>query len=235
MSLARGIAIFVIGVLLTGLGGCSHEARDWHAAQSANTIEAYQQFLSEHPQSAHTADAQSLIADLTEARDWQRASGTDTADAYRQFLSQHPQGKNAQEARIRLENFGLNASASAPAAGAAAAGVPAPTPPAAAAPRPKAPSATPAAAPAAAPAGGGQFTVQLGAFSSHEKAQAQWHHLSARFAHEFSGNTPDIERGKSGHHHVFRLRVKGLTEAHARSICAALRKQSQACIVGHSA
>ncbi len=178
--------------------------------------------------SAHTTDAQTQIAELTEARDWQRASSTDTADAYRQFLAQHPQGKNAQEARIRLENFGLSTSAAAPAAGGGAATARAPTP--ASPPASPAPSAAPA--PAAAPANAGQYSVQLGAFSSHAKAQAHWRHLGAHFAHEFAGNTPDIEAGKRAGHAVFRLKVKGLTEAHAKAICAALRKHAQPCILG---
>jgi cell division septation protein DedD len=226
MSLARPGVIFVSGILLAALGACSHESRDWHSAQAANTIEAYQQFLTEHPQSAHTADAQAQIAELTEARDWQRASGTDTADAYRQFLAQHPQGKNAQEARIRLENFGLNASKAAAAAGGATA--PAATP--SAAPAPPAAPAMPASA--AAPAGAGQYSVQLGAFSSHAKAQTHWRYLSTHFTHEFAGSTPDIERGKSAGHHVFRLKVKGLTEGHAKATCAALRKHAEACVLG---
>src|ERR1700733_123320 len=226
MSIARASVILVGGILLATLLACSHESRDWHSAQAANTIEAYQQFLSEHPQSAHTADARAQVAELTEARDWQRASGTDTADAYRQFLAQHPQGKNAQEARIRLENFGLNASAAPAAAGGATAPAAKPSPAAAQ------PAQPPAQASAAAPAGSGQYSVQLGAFSSHAKAQAHWRYLSAHFAHEFAGSTPDIERGKSAGHHVFRLKVKGLSEAHAKAACAALRKHSEACIVG---
>src|ERR1700683_4612935 len=227
MSIARASVILVGGILLATLLACSHESRDWHSAQAANTIEAYQQFLTEHPQSAHTADAQAQVAELTEARDWQRASGTDTADAYRQFLAQHPQGKNAQEARIRLENFGLNASASTPAAsgGTAAQGA-TPSPPSA----PPAQSAAQAAG--AAPANAGQYSVQLGAFSSHAKAQAHWRHLSTHFAHEFAGNTADIEAGKSAGHHVFRLKVKGISETHAKAICAALRKHSEPCILG---
>jgi hypothetical protein len=227
MKIARAGVILVSGILLAALLACSHESRDWHGAQAANTIEAYQQFLTEHPQSAHTADAQTQIADLTEARDWQRASVTDTADAYRQFLAQHPQGKNAQEARIRLENFGLNASAATGAAsGGTAAQAATPSPP-------SGPPAQPAArAAAAAPANAGQYSVQLGAFSSHAKAQDHWRHLSTHFAHEFAGSSPDIEAGKRAGHHVFRLKVKGLTEAHAKAVCAALRKHSEACILG---
>jgi cell division septation protein DedD len=46
---------------------------------------------------------------LTEDRDWQRASTADTAVAYKLFLSQHEKGKWAEEARIRIENFSLDA------------------------------------------------------------------------------------------------------------------------------
>jgi hypothetical protein len=106
--------------LLAAASGCSHEQRDWHSAQAANTIEAYEEFISTHPKSARTADAQTQIAQLTEARDWQRASTIDTADAYRQFLVQHPQGKSAQEAHIRIENFGLGATAAGAVPGTAA-------------------------------------------------------------------------------------------------------------------
>ena len=89
MNLSRICVILVSVAFLAAAGGCSHEQRDWHSAQAANTIEAYEQFISTHPKSAHDADAQAQIAQLTEARDWQRASTADTADAYRQFLSDH--------------------------------------------------------------------------------------------------------------------------------------------------
>ena len=113
MNLRRA-CICVVGVaLLAAASGCSHEQRDWHAAQAADTIEAYDQFVKAHPASALSTSARTRIAQLTEARDWQRASTIDTADAYRQFLAQHPEGKSAQEARIRIENFGLNGAAAA--------------------------------------------------------------------------------------------------------------------------
>src|ERR1700729_1044441 len=125
MRLSRIGVILMSVALLAAASGCSHEQRDWHSAQAANTIEAYEQFMNAHPKSARAADAQAQIAQLTEARDWQRASTIDTADAYRQFLAQHPEGKSAPEARIRIENFGMNNPASA-AGGAAAAPAAAP-------------------------------------------------------------------------------------------------------------
>jgi cell division septation protein DedD len=227
-----------VGVVLMSLAflasasGCSHDQRDWSSAQAANTIEAYQGFISAHPKSAHAAEAQAQIAQLSEARDWQRASTIDTADAYRQFLAQYPQGKSAQEARIRIENFGMNgtpaagtppaaAGATAPAGGATAAATPAPAP------------SKPAPAPAAAQsAGGGQYSVQLGAFSTQAKAQSQWRRLNARFGARLRSTEPDIEPAKSANgRRIYRLRAKPLTEARARVLCSALRKHGQPCVV----
>jgi hypothetical protein len=214
MSLSRVGVILMSVALLAAASGCSHEQRDWHSAQAANTIEAYEQFIDAHPKSARAADAQAQIAQLTEARDWQRASTIDTADAYRQFLAQHPQGKSAQEARIRVENFGMNNTAAAPVAAA-----PAPA-------RPVAQSAAPESA------AGGRYSVQLGAFTTQAKAQSQWQRLNARFGAKLRGTEPDIEQGKNAHgKRIYRLKARPLTEARARALCAALRKRGQACVV----
>lgn len=226
MNLVRTCVILTSVALLAAASGCSHEQRDWRSAQAANTTEAYEQFITEHPKSARAADAQARIAQLTEERDWQRASTTDTADAYRQFLAQHPQGKSAPEARIRIENFGLSGtSAAAPGGVSASAAAPAP---AAVAP----PSSRPA---GAEPATGGHYAVQLGAFLTRAKAQTQWGRLTARFGAELGDTVPDIERGKGPNgRRMFRLRAKPLTEARARAICAALRKHAQACTVART-
>jgi cell division protein FtsN len=227
MSLSRIGVILTSVALLATASGCSHEQSDWHSAQAANTIEAYEAFINAHPKSARDADAQAQIAQLTEARDWQRASTIDTADAYRQFLAQHPQGKSAQEARIRIENFGMNNAA--PAAGGAAAPSAPAAAPAAAAP---APAKRPAEAAAPESAAGGRYSVQLGAFSTEAKAQSQWRRLNARFASKLRGTESDIEQAKNAKgRRIYRLKAKPLTEARARAICAALRKHGQACVV----
>jgi SPOR domain len=220
MRLSRVCVILMSVALLAAASGCSHEQSDWHSAQAANTIEAYEAFINAHPKSARATDAQAQIAQLTEARDWQRASTIDTADAYRQFLAQHPQGKSAPEARIRIENFGMN-NAAAPAAPASA--------PAATAP---APAKAPAAAAAPESAAGGRYSVQLGAFTTQAKAQSQWQRLNARFGAKLRGTEPDIEQGKNAHgKRIYRLKAKPLSEARARALCAALRKRGQACVV----
>lgn len=228
MRLSRVGVILVSVALLAAASGCSHEQSDWHSAQAANTIEAYEAFVNAHPKSARAADAQAQIEQLTEARDWQRASTIDTADAYRQFLAQHPQAKSAQEARIRIENFGMNTAAAG--GGAAPPAAPAASPAAAV---PPAKPAKPAAAPAAPQSAAGErYSVQLGAFTTQAKAQNQWQRLNARFGAKLHGIESDIEPAKNSHgKRIYRLKAKPLTEARARALCAALRKRGQACVV----
>jgi hypothetical protein len=226
MRLANVGVILLSFAMLAALSGCSHESRDWHAAQSADTIESYEEFVKEHPASTRTSDAHARVAELTEARDWQRATSTDTADAYRQFLSAHPQAKSAQEARIRIENFGLSGAAAGTPPGAASA--PTAAPPAAAAAPPPA-SHPPAAEPAESGTG---YGVQLGAFSTQAQAQSQWKRVSTLYKKELHGAVSEIARGKSsGGRHVYRLKARVESEARARALCAQLKKHAQPCVV----
>ena len=110
------------GVAMLALVGCSRqEAVDWKQATLADSSEAYQLFLQEHPHSAEAAQAQTRIQQLGEQRDWQIASAADTRDSYQLFLTQHPDSKWAQEARIRIENFAQAGVSGGPALAAAAA------------------------------------------------------------------------------------------------------------------
>lgn len=133
-------------VLLTavtvGLSGCSHVSEDWKAAQAADTSEAYQDFLRQHPDSEYGVTAKERVKQLAEDRDWQAASKADTLDAYQQFVAAHADGKWAQEARVRIENFQLSGNGQA----AATAGAGAPPSPANASAAAAAPGSVPPAA-----------------------------------------------------------------------------------------
>ena len=87
------------------IAGCSRVGEVWKAAQAADTTEAYQDFLRQHPDSEFGVPAQERLKQLAEERDWQAASKADTLDAYQQFVATHADGKWAQEARVRIENF----------------------------------------------------------------------------------------------------------------------------------
>lgn len=212
------------------LAGCSHESADWQAATRANTVDAYQQFVNQHPKSPHVGDAQARLALLQESHDWQVATAADTREAYEQYIAQHADGPNAQEARIRIENFAQAAATPAVVAG----GAMSPTAKPAAAPKgvkPLAPS-TPnmATGGGAREASSGAHYVQLGAFSSRAHAEAHWKRLSTRFAHELDALTPRYVVGKSHAANVVRLQVAVNSRAQGKALCEKLHAHAQSCV-----
>jgi cell division septation protein DedD len=234
-------AIGWVSALALGLAvaGCSSESTDWKSATAADTSEAYQQYLQQHPTGANAEQAKTHLKLLQEDRDWQSASGADNRAAYEQFLAQHADGKWAQEARIRIENFAQGGAA--PGAGGSAATAPAastaaPTPaasapaaPAAVAPKPTASSASTHKTHVAAERSR-LHLVQLGAFSSQSRAESQWKVLQARFPVQFKSMEPRYVPARAKSNHVVRLQVSVSSAANARGLCAELRKHSQPCV-----
>jgi len=256
----RVVSTLILGALAVLLGACSREQEDWRAAERADTLGSYGQFIEHHPDSELTTQARTRIAQLGEDRDWQEASGRNSEDAYRQFLAKHPAGKWSQEARIKMENFALGETRSAERAGVAppaitaSASSPAVAPPLAtpasavvspsvtaastaahvAQPLPPgpAPALTTAAAgaiPTAAAANAG-YGIQLGAFSSEEKAGTQWTALTGSFPPQLQGLTSHVVAADTPQGRIYRLQADVGEESRARSICEALRSQSQPCV-----
>ena len=213
----------VLACVLIALAGCSHETADWKAATTANTADAYQQFVTRYPKSEHDAEAQTHIAQLKEMQDWQAATDANTRQGYEQYLSEHPEGPKAQEARIRLENFAQTA-APAVASAAAAAAASAPPTGAAAHSRPLGPAA------AVARSASGAHYVQLGAFRSRAHAEHHWNELERRFAQELGGLRPRYVKGSSHAAAVVRLQVAVASRAQGKSLCAKLHAHAQACV-----
>jgi len=246
--------------LLLGLAGCSRQQSDWEKTRAANTTDSYEQFLKKYPSGEFTAQAQARVKELYEERDWQKARDTDTQEAYQAFLKQYPEGKWTEEARIRVENFTLaqappNGTPTGAEAGntpgntpggdatppANAAATPAAKPPVAAATKPAPVTAPPpamamaASKPAKSAAQGG-YGIQLGAFkSSAEAANKRWQHLDKEYPKLLAGLSPTVSPKKSASGTLYRLQVEGLTEKHARAICASFKAKSQACVLIHPA
>lgn len=242
MHKSRFPMLAMISMAMLMLAGCSRVAEDWRAAQAADTSEAYQDFMQQHPGSEHTVEAQVRIKQLAENRDWQQAAALDTRDAYEQFVAQHADGKWAQEARVRIENFQLTdkpepatpADVAAPpvvaATSAAAVGEPPPAP-AKPAPAPSRPAvAKPVAAKPTAATKSAAYYAQLGAFGNRASAESEWKRLVGRFPSQLKSLQPRYNAGKSQSKTVYRLQVGVNSEQRARDLCAQLKKQSQACV-----
>lgn len=249
----RVCAIALLGAAF--LVGCS-ERNDWDVTRSADTQEAYLAFAAKHPDSPFAAQAKQLADERREQRDWRLARTTDNAAAYRAFLGAHPSGRWSDEARARLDNLAKAAApaatSAAPDASAAAAVDAAPVDLTAASetraeddplpPPPPDPEATtpPGAAPRAPAAAtapvrdefaGKTVThrIQLGAFSSRDKALAGWQ--AARDQHiELQGLVPQVVEFKNGAQTMYRLQASVLSEQRAREACKVLVGAGQPCL-----
>jgi hypothetical protein len=202
------------------VAGCSREQQDWRAAEGADTMDSYGRFIERHPDSELVKGARTRIAQLAEDRDWSEAGKADTAAAYQQFLARHPDGKWAQQARIRAQNFALTAGGANASLGIQAASTG---------------QASPAAAESAAstpvPQPTKDFGIQLGAFSSEDRANTEWRALADRFPGELKGLSPQIIAADTASGRVFRLQAPAGDEVRARLLCEQLRKGSQPCVL----
>lgn len=223
------LGLFSSAALMT-LVACS-DLQEWRSTQRADTIESYEAFLERYPESQYAPVAQRRLADLIEQRDWLAASEADTADAYRTFINTHPKGKWVREARVRLQNFLSTPGVLGPAAIEPIEPIEPATPPAMlpaeptrAAPEPM--TKVTAAQERERPV---EHRIQLGAFSSRDKALEGWR--SARERHpELQGLVSQVVSGAGANGPIHRLQASVVSEARAREICRALVKSGQACV-----
>jgi cell division septation protein DedD len=241
-------SIVLLTLVTFVVAGCSRVKDDWKAAQAADTTEAYQDFLRQHPDSEFGVAAQERVRQLAEDRDWQQAAKADTLDAYQQFVAAHADGKWAPEARVRIENFQLNGGGQAPGAAPGAGGAAnAPTtggpaaiaatgaatakPAATSTSKPKAASAAKPAAHDSTASGksSGKHYAQLGAYSSKASAESAWHKLSGRFPTQLKSLQPHYA-ATTGAKPLVRLQVALPTSERVHQLCTELKQQSQPCI-----
>ncbi len=207
--------VILFAISLLALTSCSREKSDWRSAQAADSPEAYQQFVDEHPDSSHVATARERLQQLAEEKDWRAAAASDTRQAYEHFLAQYPAGKWAKEAQVRIDGFATSGAApSTPAAADTAAGE------GASAPVPD----------TSAPTMSGGFGVQLGAFSSAERANEEWSKLKAQAGGTLDGLSPRVVVGESAGKTLYRLQAEVRDEAQARAICGGLKVANKPCV-----
>ena len=214
MSTRALVTLFAVSLL--ALSACSREKSDWRSAQAADSPESYEQFIAAHPDSTLTATARERLQQLAEEKDWRAAAGTDTTEAYQQFLAQYPAGKWAREAQVRIDNFASSAAA------AGGATTPA-TPPASGEGAVLPDTAQP-------PATDSGYGVQLGAFSSAERANEEWKKLQGDTAGLLDGLSPRVVVGESAGKTLYRLQAEVRDEAQARAICGGLKVAKKPCV-----
>jgi cell division protein FtsN len=211
MSTRALVTLFAIPLLV--LVACSREKSDWRSAQAADSPESYEQFIAAHPDSSLVATARERLSQLAEEKDWRAAAAVDTLEAYQQFLASYPAGKWAKEAQVRIDNFAAGPAMQGPAA----------------APAAPADGATSAVPPPQASVDSG-YGVQLGAFSSPERANEEWKKLQAESAGMLEGLSPRVVVGESQGKTLYRLQAEVRDEAQARAICGGLKVSKKPCV-----
>jgi hypothetical protein len=215
------VLVTVFAISLLSLSGCSREKSDWRSAQAADTAESYQQFIDSHPESTLVTSARERLAQLAEEKDWRVAAEVDSLDAYQKFLAQYPQGRWAKEAQVRIDNFASAGAAGPPADGAGSA-----SPGAAASPSGEG-AVLPDGGPPPVTAG---YGVQLGAFSTAERANEEWKTLAASSAGTLDGLNPRVVVGDAGGKTIYRLQAEVRDEAQARAVCGGLKAANKPCV-----
>ena len=223
MSTRALVTLFAIPLL--ALSGCGRENSDWRSAQAADTAESYEQFVASHPDSTRIASARERLGQLAEEKDWRGAAETDTLEAYQRFLAQYPSGRWAKEARLRVENFATGPAVATQGSGDSTAAVGAVT----GEDPPQAGSAEPEAAPATPDSASG-FGVQLGAFSTAERANDEWKKLQVDAKGMLDGLSPRVVVGEAGGKTLYRLQAEVRDEAQARAICGGLKVAKKPCV-----
>ena len=216
----RRFLLVALMVTLTALGGCG-ELQDWRSTQRADTLEAYEAFVSKYPQSQYVPVAQRRVADLTEQRDWLIATESDTAAGYRTFIDTHPKGRWTREAQVRLQNFLAAPGVLGPAAIEPSVLEPAEPPPAMLTEDP-APTAPVESAPVT-------HRIQLGAYTSRDKALEAWREARARHV-ELQGLVSQVIVGSNGQAAIYRLQASVVSEERAREVCRVLVAANQGCV-----
>jgi len=221
MSTRALVTLFAIPLL--ALAACSREKSDWRSAQAADSPESYVQFIARHPDSTLVAMARERLQQLAEEKDWRAAAQTDSFEAYQQFLAQYPAGKWAKEAQVRIDNFAAagNAAAAVAGAGSSAGATPPAAAPSGGASLPDTPVSTPAAS---------GYGVQLGAFSSAERANDEWKKLQADSEGLLDGLSPRVVVGEAQGKAIYRLQAEVRDEVQARAVCGGLKVAKKPCV-----
>lgn len=97
--------VFLAGLALIIVSGCATTGSHWQGAGRLGTIEAYETFLRQHPNSEYSLQARSRLAALYEEKEWNRGKQQNTIAAYESFLARYPKGAFTSMANTKLETL----------------------------------------------------------------------------------------------------------------------------------
>ncbi len=165
-----------------------------------DTADAYESFITKHPDSKQADLARTRRDALVDDRDWNVARRRATVDAYGAYLEVHPEGVWSELAARRRTALLKSASATVP----VSAVEPAISKPV-------------------------MHTMQLGAFSSAKAALSSWGRLQPAYT-ELADLQPLIDATPLDGSSLYRLRIGLESKEDAERVCAALRRGGAECI-----
>ncbi len=235
----------VAAAVVALVAACSNPEADWQQAEVENTEAAYQAFMDKYPEGEWAQKAQSQLDAIKDTRDWENARTSDAIEAYNNYLLEHATGAHMGEARQRISELETEAAwsaaqaagtkealedflmryADAPQAEQARSQLAALAPPP---PPPPAPAKKTSTAKSAASLPKGDYQVQLGAFSTLDKAQAE----KTRMEKSYKSVVGALSIHKpTAADSLYRVKSSATTEAAARSACQKLKASGQDCMV----
>ena len=106
MSRSAAMTLLTAALCLSPLSmGCSPEEDAYHEAQKQNTLESYESYLTEYPESKNTTLVEERLDDLYA----EKAKREKTKESYMAYLERFPKGDNAPQIREGLEELEFNA------------------------------------------------------------------------------------------------------------------------------
>jgi hypothetical protein len=91
---------FLMGACL-GVIACNPAESDWNKAITANTAEAYQAFIREHPDNEHVDEARGRTFSLHDDEAWAMAQAANTVAGFQEYLRQEPGGTHVGQAQYQ--------------------------------------------------------------------------------------------------------------------------------------
>jgi hypothetical protein len=101
LALAALLTGLVVFMAVIAVGCVDEDKQDWKKADTANTVEAFEDYLLAHPDGKYAVQAGERIDDL----DWQEAQAADKVGALEGYLQGHSDGRHAVQARERIEEL----------------------------------------------------------------------------------------------------------------------------------
>lgn len=193
------------------------DERDWESAQISDAIQSYNSYLLAHPTGVHMGEARQRITELETQAAWESAWAAGTPEAMEEFLIRYGDSPQAEQARRRIAELGQPPKTVQE------------SPPRAAGPASSAAATSQRSTPAKPPVrASGNHQVQVGAFSSADKAERARTDIEKR--HYGIVGSLSVEK-PSGNDTIYRVKSSRMSEEAARSTCAALKRAGQDCMV----